>query len=408
MRDIARRLWGLLGLGRRAPVEVRAPARGRGPTDHVILIDGTMSSLEEGQETNIGRIYRTLRAVPQSARMSIYYEPGVQWRSWRDARDVAMGKGINRQIQRAYGWLATRYRPGDRVFLFGFSRGAYAVRSLAGIIDQVGLLRADCATERNVQLAYRYYRRAEPSRIRDIFVRRHCQPQVQIEMVGAFDTVKALGLRLPFLWMWTEPQHDFHSHALGPHIRHGYQALALDETRAAYWPILRGTPWRGGRGQPCRTGLVSRHAWRHWRPARRFCCRATAGQHSAGLDAGTGGTLRAGAAGRLARRFPDRPRRPLGRVMARLGAGVPVPRPAGDWPGPVRGDPPDRAGPVAGRAPRGQAARPCRRRIGEERKGPEDHASGPSQQQRLRPRSAGRPRERSPARNRRRGSSGGG
>ncbi|MCO5128853.1 MAG: DUF2235 domain-containing protein [Rhodobacteraceae bacterium] len=238
MRDIARRLWGLLGLGRRAPVEVRALARGRGPTDHVILIDGTMSSLEEGQETNIGRIYRTLRAVPQSARMSIYYEPGVQWRSWRDARDVAMGKGINRQIQRAYGWLATRYRPGDRVFLFGFSRGAYAVRSLAGIIDQVGLLRADCATERNVQLAYRYYRRAEPSRIRDIFVRRHCHPQVQIEMVGAFDTVKALGLRLPFLWMWTEPQHDFHSHALGPHIRHGYQALALDETRAAYWPIL--------------------------------------------------------------------------------------------------------------------------------------------------------------------------
>ncbi|MCV2868249.1 DUF2235 domain-containing protein [Defluviimonas sp. WL0002] len=238
MRDVARRLWGLLGLGRRAAVEVQVPPRGREPTDHVILIDGTMSSLDPGQETNIGRIYLALRAVPQSARMSMYYEPGVQWRSWRDARDVAMGRGINRQIQRAYGWLATRYRPGDRVFLFGFSRGAFAVRSLAGIIDQVGLLRTDCAIERNVQLAYRYYRQAEASESRDIFVRRFCHAKVGIEMLGVFDTVKALGLRLPFLWSWTEPQHDFHNHALGPHIRNGYHALALDETRAAYDPLL--------------------------------------------------------------------------------------------------------------------------------------------------------------------------
>lgn len=249
MRDVARRLWGLLRLGRRAAVEVRAPARGRGPTDHVILIDGTMSSLDFGQETNIGRIYRTLRAVPQSARVSLYYEPGVQWRSWRDARDVAMGKGINRQIRRAYGWLATRYRPGDRVFLFGFSRGAFAVRSLAGIIDAVGLLRADCAIERNVQLAYRYYRRADRSAARDIFVRKTCHEKVSIEMIGVFDTVKALGLRLPFLWSWTEPQHEFHSHALGPHIRHGYHALALDETRAAYDPLLWDTTAGAAPGQ---------------------------------------------------------------------------------------------------------------------------------------------------------------
>ncbi len=51
------------------------------------------------------------------------------------------GRGINRQIRRVYGFIASRYRPGDRIFLFGYSRGAYAVRSLAGVIDQVGLLR---------------------------------------------------------------------------------------------------------------------------------------------------------------------------------------------------------------------------------------------------------------------------
>jgi len=242
MLDFADRLLALLGFRQRAEAEIRNPARGRGPADHVILLDGTMSTLTPGMESNVGRILRTLRAAPQSGRMSIYYEPGVQWRSWRDARDVAMGRGINRQIRGAYGWLATRYRPGDRLFLFGFSRGAFAVRSLAGIIDQVGLLRSDCATERNIRQAWRHYHSAERSEVEADFVRLFCHAQVDIEMLGVFDTVKALGLRLPFLWMWTEPRTQFHNHALGPHIRHGYHALALDETRAAYDPIL----WRTG------------------------------------------------------------------------------------------------------------------------------------------------------------------
>ena len=143
-------LW-VLRIGRR--VETHAPPRGRAPCDHVILLDGTLGTLEPGRETNIGRIYRLLKTLPASAHLSLYYEAGVQWHMWRDTPDVAMGRGINRQIRRAYGWLATRYRPGDRIFFFGYSRGAYAVRSLAGVIDQVGLLRAEHATARNVQLA---------------------------------------------------------------------------------------------------------------------------------------------------------------------------------------------------------------------------------------------------------------
>ncbi|MCB2136343.1 MAG: DUF2235 domain-containing protein, partial [Rhodobacteraceae bacterium] len=130
----------------------------------------------------------------------------------------------------------------------GYSRGAYAVRSLAGIIDQVGLLRADHATERNVNAAYRYYQRDSESPYEAAFRRRFCHPSIEIEMIGVFDTVKALGVRLPFLWMWTEPQHEFHNHALGPVVRHGYHALALNENRAAFDPILWDTTegdWQG-------------------------------------------------------------------------------------------------------------------------------------------------------------------
>lgn len=228
-------------------VETRGVARGREPVDHVILLDGTLSSLDPGHETNIGRIYRLLQEC-QSGRLSIYYESGVQMRLWRHLPDVAMGRGINRQIRRAYGWLSSRYHPGDRIFLLGYSRGAFAVRSLAGIIDRVGLLRVEHATERNVHMAWRYYQQAEPGRFVDAFRRRYCHDHVEIEMIGVFDTVKALGIRLPFLWMWTEPQHEFHSHALSPCVRHGYHALALDENRAAFDPIMWETAngdWQG-------------------------------------------------------------------------------------------------------------------------------------------------------------------
>ncbi|MCH2095163.1 MAG: DUF2235 domain-containing protein [Rhodobacteraceae bacterium] len=208
----------------------------RGPRDHVIILDGTMSSLTAGEETNAGLTYRLLRRSEGS--LSLYYEAGVQWSHWRSTPDVMMGRGINRQIRRAYGYLASRYRPGDRIFLLGYSRGAYAVRSLAGIIDMVGLLRADKATVRNIRQVYRLYRYDPLGETARAFAADRCHPSAPIEVVGVWDTVKALGLRLPLLWRLTEPAHAFHSAALGPSIRHGYHALALEETRAAFAPVL--------------------------------------------------------------------------------------------------------------------------------------------------------------------------
>lgn len=236
MRHLRDRLLGLLG--RASRVESHAGARGRGPCDHVIILDGTMSSLEDGEETNAGLIGKLIAGLPGSARVFLYYEAGVQWRSWQHTLDVAMGRGINRQIRRAYGWLASHYRPGDRIFLFGYSRGAFAVRSLAGLVDRVGLLRAEAATERNVTLAWRYYQADSLRPAQAAFQRRFCHPEAEIEMIGCFDTVKALGLRLPLLWLFTEPQHSFHNHRLGRSVRAGFHALALDETRSVYDPVL--------------------------------------------------------------------------------------------------------------------------------------------------------------------------
>lgn len=220
-------------------------ARLRGPRTHVIILDGTLSSLERGFETHAGVTYRLCREMGSD--VSVYYEAGVQWTGWRSVVDVSMGRGINRQIRRAYGWLATRYRPGDRIFLMGYSRGAYAVRSLAGVIDMVGLLRPECATVRNIRTVYRHYQLTPESPAAAGFSRDHCHETVPIEMVGVWDTVAALGLRLPFAWRWAEARHAFHNHRLGRSVRNGYQALALDETREVYEPVLWRCPkvWPG-------------------------------------------------------------------------------------------------------------------------------------------------------------------
>ena len=236
--------------GRRARTE-EGGVRKRGTATHVVILDGTMSSLEPGCETNAGLTFKLLKEVSRSANLTVYYEAGIQWRDWRGTRGVMTLKGINRQTERPYGVVAPRYRPGDDIVLVGYSRGAYAVRSLAGVIDMVGLVKADCATVRAIRQAYRHYRIGARSPTAQVFRDHYCHADVQVEAVAVWDTVKALGLRLPIVWRWAQATHDFHNHALGSHIRNGFHALAMDERREAYAPVMWACPtgWNGNMEQ---------------------------------------------------------------------------------------------------------------------------------------------------------------
>ncbi|WP_179379861.1 DUF2235 domain-containing protein [Jannaschia marina] len=226
LRDFIDRLLGRDGGGITRPTAETTEG-----TCHVVLLDGTMSSLSPGYETSIGLTYRMLAA---EARHCLYYEPGLEWRGWRHAPEIMAGVGINHQIRRAYLFLAERWRPGDRIYLMGYSRGAYGVRALAGMIDRVGLLRPEHASEEMVLRAYGHYRDAPLHPEARRFAAQHCHPKVRIAAVGVLDTVQAVGIRWPVLWRLFPKVHAFRSHRLGQSVDHGFHAMALDETRMAY------------------------------------------------------------------------------------------------------------------------------------------------------------------------------
>lgn len=238
------RIFALFG---RAARSEDTGTRKRGPATHVIILDGTMSSLETGFETNAGQTFKLLQESGRKANLTVYYEAGIQWRDWSGTWSVMTGKGINKQIERAYGVLASRYRSGDKIILVGYSRGAYAARSLAGVLDYVGLVRSDQATVRAVRQAYRHYKTGAKSLSAKRFREIYCHPDVEVEAVAVWDTVKALGLRMPIVWRWAQAQHAYHNHQIGAHVRNGFHALALDETREAYAPVMWYAPagWDG-------------------------------------------------------------------------------------------------------------------------------------------------------------------
>lgn len=244
----------------------------RPPRTHICLIDGTFSRIVEGQETNVGLTYRLLEEVGQTMGQSVFYHPGVQGQGWGKWLAAAAGIGINEAMAEAYAVLCSRYKPGDRIVLLGYSRGAYAVRSLAGWIGQVGLLKTRHATARRIARSFRYYQQVQLSDAGRRFGQMFCHRDVQIEMLGVWDTVRALGLPYPLLNRLVPMVTDFHNDGIGDNVAHAFHALALDETREAYDPVLwlPSKSWAGRMEQvwfPGNHGDVGGHVWR--KPAAR-------------------------------------------------------------------------------------------------------------------------------------------
>jgi uncharacterized protein (DUF2235 family) len=199
-----------------------------------VFLDGTWGV--PAVRTNVPILHDLTARTPDQQTL---YVDGIGTRLDEVVTGGLFGYGANRKIRQGYAWLAERYRDGDQIFLFGFSRGAYCARSLAGMISRCGLMRPD--GELTVEEVERRYRQRDPAAtplyaetknhrwLRNSRV-------VPIEFIGVWDTVGELGVpfgRFPF-----SRSMQFHDTGPSPVYRHLRHALAIDETARPFKPTL--------------------------------------------------------------------------------------------------------------------------------------------------------------------------
>ncbi|KAF7972908.1 hypothetical protein HWV62_16636 [Athelia sp. TMB] len=166
----------------------------------VVCIDGTSKKYGE-KWTNVLELYSRLEGTEEQER---YYQNGIGTNTslkniLSNALDLAIALNIGRGIQQAYRWLSERYKPGDRIFLFGFSRGAYQVRTLAAMINTVGLVQK--GHEEHIPLAYDLYMRKKTAKPDDLKLSLLVEnfmyklsSKVRVHFVGVWDTVSSIGI----------------------------------------------------------------------------------------------------------------------------------------------------------------------------------------------------------------------
>jgi len=177
-----------------------------------------------------------------------YYHPGVGTDGGLIKRTAggAWGHGLGENIQSAYHWLARSYAPGDAIFLVGFSRGAYTVRSLGGLLNQCGLpdltgVKSDEGWRR-IKTAFKsgYRERKDRADWAEDW-KFHHESKTPIRFMGVWDTVGALGIPddLALLNLLDRPANwRFHDTTLGSNVEVARHAVALDEIRSSFTPTL--------------------------------------------------------------------------------------------------------------------------------------------------------------------------
>jgi uncharacterized protein (DUF2235 family) len=235
------------------------------PKNIVIFSDGTgqAGGLPGIQPSNVYKLFQACPIVPGA--QATFYDPGLgcpldgarrgRWRALYNLASQMTGLGLSENIADCYDALIRLYEPGDRIYLFGFSRGAYTVRSLGGVLSLCGIPTRGARGEnprasrrarrrlvwRAIHRVYQTYghsglKRSLRARRAERYRARYASHEAMPYFIGAWDTVRALGLPgVSRFMLW---RHAFHDATLNPKVPFARQALALDENRAAMAPVL--------------------------------------------------------------------------------------------------------------------------------------------------------------------------
>lgn len=223
----------------------------------IISTDGTWNTPDQSDRGRIvpSNVVKTCRAAAGATQAGIaqlvYYDTGVgTGGKWDKIKGGMFGVGLSNNIKQAYGAIGREFQPEDKLFLFGFSRGAYTARSLSGLIGLCGVPDPGKGSiDEIVENAFDIYR-LNPKKKREERERRarqHCAEfshQLngrllnEIWFLGVWDTVGALGVPLKPLNFIARKKHKFHDTALGAHIKNAYHTVAIDERRRPFLPTL--------------------------------------------------------------------------------------------------------------------------------------------------------------------------
>lgn len=216
------------------------------PKSLVICCDGTWNRPDQGGgPTNVTKMARAI--LPRNSKgelQLVYYDEGVGTGNSIDKwLGGSLGIGLGDNVQQAYRFLALNYEPEDQIIMFGFSRGAFTVRSLGGLVSLVGLLRKGDLDQ--MPRIWDFYRTPPAERRVDFIDARWIgERRPEISLMGVWDTVGALGIPGNLLGRIGRRKHEFHDVKLGHKIKRAYQAIAIDEHRKLYAPAVWDTTKR--------------------------------------------------------------------------------------------------------------------------------------------------------------------
>lgn len=211
----------------------------------IVCCDGTWQKLSSNYPTNVVKIAQAIKPLAKDKTPQIvFYNEGIG--TGDKANKIfggAFGWGIDWNIQDAYRFLCLNYEKGDEIYLYGFSRGAYTVRSLAGLIYCSGLLARNKI--RQAPQAYQLYRKRtkpeeiSPSNTKEaINFRQENGDRVPITFLGCWDTVGSLGIPDQIPWLpvdqWINQKYKFHDTSLSPIIQNARHAVAIDEIKQVF------------------------------------------------------------------------------------------------------------------------------------------------------------------------------
>lgn len=207
----------------------------------ICCLDGTWNDDRKGSsQTNVAKLYRCLPSIAADGHRQIaHYIQGIATTDGQRAQFLrgAVGLEVSERIKRGFKFLSANYEPGDEIYLFGFSRGAFEARSLASFITLIGL--PERGVPFNFDAAWNVYRQTAKKRDIDALARlsADCHYPVRIRCIGVWDTVGNIGNPYRPNGIVSKRSH-FHDMRLHDTIEIALQALAIDEQRATMSPTL--------------------------------------------------------------------------------------------------------------------------------------------------------------------------